>query len=111
MGFPKQNTRIIIVIPKGPEDIRFLEAHKELIEDAKMLCVIDNDDSHLKKIVHRLRPRYISYSFRDFSDVSHVVLNIVTALEIKRVAMEKAIGLEIGNGMTTGEEESFRRNG
>ena len=73
---PKDSLTILVLLFSSREDILDALSIRHLFRDVRLIIVAPDLDDDTIALAHRLRPRYLTYSGRDFSALSSVVAKI-----------------------------------
>ena len=70
--------RLAVLLPKTNKELASLIQMRHLLRDMRIVLILPNRDDKTISDSHILRPRYVSYSDGDMSDVAAVVQKMAT---------------------------------
>lgn len=76
---PSHPDKLLVLMPKDREQLNALIAKGDLMRDAKLILVLPEDDPGINGLSHLMRPRFVTYTDRDPSQLIMVVERLMEA--------------------------------
>jgi hypothetical protein len=73
LRYPKEDTPVAVILAENEDDLLMILVISRLLYDLRFILILPDRDEPTIAIGHSLRPRYLSYSDSDFSDVAAVL--------------------------------------
>ena len=79
---PQNKVAVSIILASGETDMKDLISIRDLLHRNSIILILPDQEKQTITMGHVLRPRYLSYTNSDFSDVRDVLKKIVGKLDV-----------------------------
>lgn len=76
---PSHLDKLLVLMPKDRKEVDDLTAIRDLMRDAKLILVLPEDDPGINRKSHLMRPRFVTYTDCDPSQLMLVVDRLLEA--------------------------------
>lgn len=80
LNIPDKMRKIVLLVINDHDEMSRISKVIELYSDLLIIAILDHDLFAATSDIHKLRPRYITYSDDDFRDVATVLSRIINHL-------------------------------